>query len=101
MVSACLMFREIEAAGYAELAPKRFSRVTDNGVKPAFIRLKDECVTASSSEEFGSRVILTSRRLSPRLKDEDVDSRFIRPAKARAYNVSLQEMIRLKDRGTL
>lgn len=117
-VTAAYM-RDIQATGLANLTLDTISRAADEKVTPAFIvemkgagfssltleniiRLKDEDVTAKFVEEIraeGYPDITPS--LAIRLKDEDVDSSFIRRAKAQGYNVSLQEMIRLKNRGTV
>jgi hypothetical protein len=66
------------------------------------VRLKDEGVTATFVEEIrGEGYADLTPPLAIRAKDEDVDRDFIRRAKAQGYNLSLAEMIRLKDRGTV
>ena len=66
------------------------------------VRLKDEGVTASFVEEIrGEGYSDITPSLATRLKDEGVDRDFIRRAKAQGFNVTLGEMIRLKDRGTV
>lgn len=111
--------REIQATGLANLTLDQLARAADEKVSTEYIRemkgagfaeltldqivrLKDEEVTAKFIEEIraeGFPDITPS--LAIRLKDEEVDRDFIRRAKAQGYNVSLSEMIRLKDRGTV
>lgn len=110
---------EVKSLGFTGLTFDQISRAADEGITTAYmrdmkrvgfqdltlpnvVRLQDEGVTAAFVEGIraeGFPEITASMAI--RLKDEDVDRDFIRRAKAQGYNVTLGEMIRLKDRGTV
>lgn len=111
--------REVQSTGLSNLTLEQISRAADEKITTDYIRemkgagfaeftleqiirLKDEDVTARFVEEIRSEGFPDiTPSLVIRLKDEDVDRDFIRRAKSQGYNVTLQEMIRLKDRGTV
>lgn len=82
--------RDIKKVGFQDLTLPNVIRLEDEGVTAAFV----EGIRAEGFSDITASMAI-------RLKDEDVDRDFIRRAKAQGYNVSLAEMIKLKDRGTV
>jgi len=80
---------DLKALGYIRLPLDDLRQMKDHGVTPSFIReLKDLGYDRTSVEQL------------IRLKDHGVTASYIKKMKERGYNVSLDEYIQLRDRGT-
>jgi hypothetical protein len=68
----------------------------------SLIRLKNHDITAAFVSEIKAEGYAdVSAETAIRLKNHDVDREFIRRAKSQGYNVSLEELIRLRNRGVV
>ena len=109
--------KELGSLGYSELSPEELIRTKDHGVSARFInefisagysrstlddwiRLKDHGVSMAfvrELKELGYNNIAIEQLV--RLKDHGVSAGYIRRMKEKGYDVSLDEYVRLRDRG--
>jgi hypothetical protein len=83
------LVEELKALGYSRLPLDDLRRMRDHGVTASFIReLKDLGYERTPVEQL------------IRLKDHGVTAAYIKRMKERGYDVSLDEYIQLRDRGT-
>lgn len=82
--------KEIEAAGYPHPSIDQLIRVRDHGVSPAFIQ---------GLKQLGYNDLPLEQLI--RMRDHGVTSSFIQRVKSRGFNLSLEDLIRLRDSGIL
>ncbi len=82
--------KELEAAGYPHPSIDLLIMVRDHGVSPAFIQ---------GLKQLGYNDLPLEQLI--RMRDHGVTSSFIQRVKSRGFNLSLEDLIRLRDSGIL